>query len=126
MARLLLDRSSLSGRAPTLTFETAPGERYTVDAAALQNAPGLLAPVAPAFSTTMYTLEMLAGAFILFGIVGTFLLAWWLVVPCLLGGLSMLAANRRTAARMAIDSAMSDNKDFTYLYRAGLIRKVAG
>lgn len=124
MVRLLLNRSILWGRSHELTFETEAGDRFAVDATALQRRPDLFAPVTPAFSAMMYALELAAGVLILAGLLAGFLIAWWLFLPGLAAGLAMLAANRRTAARMAIDSAMTDNADFTYLYREGLIRKV--
>ena len=102
-------------------FETRPGAYYAMDAAALHADPGLLMPVAPAFTMVIYALELVALSLIVSGVVAAFLVTPWLLVPGVAGGLLMRRVNRRAAARMAETAIREHGRDFVYLYQSGLI-----
>lgn len=108
-----------------LVFETGHGGRYALDAGRLHAEPRLLGPVSPAFRILLEALDLLAGGLMAAGVIGGFLAAWWLVPVSLIAGVGLRRANRRLAARLALSAASEEGRAFTYLYKAGLLWRLA-
>jgi hypothetical protein len=111
-----------SGR-PTrsLLFEAAPGQTYAIDAERLYNEPGLLDVISQRSALKIHTLDMIAYMILIFGVIGSFFMIWWLFLPSVALCAAMLSVNRKSAGDIAKNAVLNSNEAFFHLHTIGAL-----
>ncbi|MFN7054867.1 hypothetical protein [Hyphomonas sp.] len=104
-----------------LIYENTPGTRFAIDAEALHRRPELLQAIGRGLDVRLRVLDALAYLTCLAGVIAALVVGWWMaafgVVICAM----MLAANRKTAGRIARAAAQRSTESFRKLHEMGCL-----
>jgi hypothetical protein len=104
-----------------LIFENTPGTRFAIDAEALHRRPELLKPFGRGLDLRLRVLDGLAYLSCLIGLIAALLVGWWMAGVGLVICVLMLAANRKTAGRLARSAAQRSSESFRKLHEMGCL-----
>ena len=105
----------------TLIFENTPGTRFAIDAETLHRHPELLKPFGRWLDVRLRLLDGLAYLACLVGVIAALVVGWWMAGVGLLICVLMLAANRKTAGRLARAAAQRSADSFRRLQEMGCL-----
>lgn len=105
----------------TLIFENTPGTRFAIDAETLHRHPELLKPFGRWLDVRLRLLDGLAYLACLVGVIAALVVGWWTAGVGLLICVLMLAANRKTAGRLARAAAQRSADSFRRLHEIGCL-----
>jgi hypothetical protein len=109
-----------------LIYENTPGTRFAIDAEALHRQPELLKPFGRFLHIRMRVLDTLAYLACLLGVLAAFPVGWWTAGVGLVACVLTLAANRKTAGRLARGAAQRSTESFRQLHEMGCLWLVKG
>lgn len=104
-----------------LIFENTPGTRFAIDAEALHRRPELLKPFGRGLDLRLRVLDGLAYLSCLIGLIAALVVGWWMAGLGLVICVLMLAANRKTAGRLARSAAQRSSESFRKLHEMGCL-----
>lgn len=104
-----------------LIFENTPGTRFAIDAEALHRRPELLKPFGRGLDLRLRVLDGLAYLSCLIGLIAALVVGWWMAGVGLVICVLMLAANRKTAGRLARSAAQRSSESFRKLHEMGCL-----
>ncbi|MFN3313229.1 MAG: hypothetical protein ACK46Q_07165 [Hyphomonas sp.] len=104
-----------------LIFENTPGTRFAIDAEALHRRPELLKPFGRRLDLRLRVLDGLAYLSCLMGLIAALVVGWWMAGVGLVICVLMLAANRKTAGRLARSAAQRSSESFRKLHEMGCL-----
>ena len=104
-----------------LTFESAPGQRFAIDAETLHKRPELLSAFGPWMYLRFRVLDACAYLIFLLSVLGSLQYNWWLFIPGLAACVLMLAANRKSAGAVARNAARRSADHFRRLHEIGCL-----
>lgn len=104
-----------------LVFEKTPGTHFAIDAEALHRQPELLKPFGRWLDVRMRVLDALAYLAVLVGVLAAMPVGWWTAAVGLLVCVLMLAANRKTAGRLARAATERSTEAFRQLHEMGCL-----
>ncbi len=104
-----------------LIFENTPGTRFAIDAEALHRRPELLKPFGRRLDLRLRVLDGLAYLSCLIGLIAALVVGWWMAGLGLVICVLMLAANRKTAGRLARSAAQRSSESFRKLHEMGCL-----
>lgn len=110
----------------TLIYENIPGTRFAIDAEALHRRPELLKPFGRWLDIRMRVLDALAYLACLLGVLAALNVGWWMAGAGVLICVLMLAANRKTAGRLARAAAQRSTVAFRQLHEMGCLWLLKG
>lgn len=109
-----------------LIYENVPGTRFAIDAEALHRQPELLRPFGRFLDIRIRLLDTLAYMACLLGVIAAMVVGWWTAGAGLLICVLMLAANRKTAGRLARAAADRSSVAFRQLHEMGCLWLIKG
>ena len=104
-----------------ITYESAPGQRFAIDAEALHKQPELLNAFGPLMYLRFRVLDASAYLIFLLSVLGSLTINWWLFIPGLAACVLMLAVNRKTAGAVAREAAKRSVDHFRRLHEIGCL-----
>ena len=104
-----------------LVFEKTPGTHFAIDAEALHRQPELLKPFGRGLDVRMRVLDALAYLACLLGVLAAMPVGWWTAVVGVLVCVLTLAANRKTAGRLARAATERSTESFRQLHEMGCL-----
>lgn len=104
-----------------LVFEKTPGTHFAIDAEALHRQPELLKPFGRGLDLRLRVLDGLAYLFCLLGVLAALQVGWWMAGAGVLACVLMLAANRKTAGRLARAATDRSTDYFLQLHQMGCL-----
>lgn len=104
-----------------LVFEKTPGTRFAIDAEALHRRPELLEPFGRGLHLRIRALDALAYLICLLGVLAAVPVGWWMAGAGVLICVLMLAANRKTAGRLARAATERSTESFRQLHEIGCL-----
>ena len=99
-----------------LVFENTPGTRFAIDAETLHRNPELLKPLGRWLHIRIRVLDAMAYLACLTGVITALVVGWWMAGFGLVICVMMLAANRKTAGRLARSAAQRSSESFRKLH----------
>lgn len=109
-----------------LIYENMPGTRFAIDAEALHRQPELLKPFGRFLDIRIRFLDSLAYLACLVGVIAAVNVGWWSAGMGFLVCVLMLAANRKTAGRLARAAAERSTVAFRQLHEMGCLWLIKG
>lgn len=109
-----------------LIYENTPGTRFAIDAEALHRQPELLKPFGRWLDIRIRVLDALAYLACLLGVLAALSVGWWMAGVGLLVCVLTLAANRKTAGRLARAAADRSSVSFRQLHEMGCLWLIKG
>lgn len=104
-----------------LIFENTPGTRFAIDAETLHRHPEMLKPFGRWLHIRLRILDGLAYLACLVGVIAALVVGWWMAGLGLVICVMMLAANRKTAGRLAKSAAQRSSESFRKLHEMGCL-----
>jgi len=104
-----------------LVFEKTPGTHFAIDAEALHKQPELLKPFGKGLDLRLRVLDATAYLLCLLGVLAAIQLGWWMAGVGVLACVLMLAANRKTAGRLARAATDRSTEYFLQLHQMGCL-----
>lgn len=104
-----------------LIFENTPGTRFAIDAETLHRRPELLKSFGRGWDVRLRVLDALAYLSCLIGVIAALVVGWWMAGLGLVICVLMLAANRKTAGRLARAAAQRSSESFRQLHEMGCL-----
>lgn len=104
-----------------LVYEKTPGTHFAIDAEALHRKPELLKPFGRWLHVRMRVLDTAAYMICLLGVLAVQAVHWWTAAAGLAISVLMLAANRKTAGRLARSAADRSTEAFRRLHEMGCL-----
>ncbi|MBY9066215.1 hypothetical protein K1X12_04850 [Hyphomonas sp. WL0036] len=104
-----------------LVFENTPGTRFAIDAETLHRNPELLKPFGRGWHVRLRVLDAIAYLACLAGVIAALVIGWWMAGVGLVICVMMLAANRKTAGRLAKSAAQRSSENFRQLHEMGCL-----
>jgi hypothetical protein len=104
-----------------LFFNTAPDQRFAIDAEMLHRNPELLNAFSPHSYARFRVLDTAAYMACLVGVLASLSIAWWMFVPGVVVCVMMLATNQKAAADTARKAARRSVDAFRDLHELGVL-----
>ncbi|MBA3067397.1 MAG: hypothetical protein FP825_02815 [Hyphomonas sp.] len=104
-----------------LVFEKTPGTHFAIDAETLHRQPELLKPFGRWLDVRLRVLDTLAYLVCLLGVLAVRPVGWWTAGAGLLICVLTLAANRKTAGRLARTATERSTENFRQLHEMGCL-----